>query len=244
VGAMGALERSSAFTFATLGTRAAFALIPMIPVVMAVGCTTLAPSTTVPAPSAPYVAAEDEAVVVFHRRSILGPDVRGGDLTVLEKWSYVRISDGSGQALADVRATEHAVVRVPPGEARFFVRNWAMPPRSRCIGAIAATLERGHVYAVRIEAIASTDEACSHAIRVVPIERSGVEAFFGELIRTRSEQRTFLGENRERSGFVDGEGLQRDVVRAGNDRIARDPVVLAPGDGVPWTAVSNPSRYR
>ncbi|MDB4936833.1 MAG: hypothetical protein JWP87_3805 [Labilithrix sp.] len=201
-------------------------------------CSTIKPSTTVPAPAGPYAAAENEAVVVFHRRSLDGPDTRGDDLAFSERWSYVRIYGGEGAPLADVRATEHAVVRLTPGEHAFYVKNWAAEPSATCIAALHATLERGRVYAIDIEATKRDASAGCEPLRLIPVDRASSAAFFEHLAATQSEQRSFLGTRRETSILLDNDTLVATIVRVGAEKLVVRPVTLTAGDGLPWTAAS------
>jgi hypothetical protein len=202
-------------------------------------CATINPSTTVPAPAAPYAAAENEAVVVIHRRSLDGPNARGDDLAFRERWSYVRVYDEKGAPLADLRATEHAVVRLPPGEHQLFVKNWAAEARPTCVAALDARLERGRVYAIEIEASPRDSTAGCEPLRLEPVPRSSSEAFFEHLATTHSEQRAFLGDNRQTSVFLDNDTVIADVIRVGRQSLEKRPVVLVAGDGIPWTSASH-----
>ena len=201
------------------------------------GCGTIIPSTTVPSAAGPYAAAAHEAVVVFHRRSHDGPHASGQNLRMSERWSYVRVYDAQGAPLADLRATEHSVVRVRPGENQFFVKNWAAEPLATCVGAVHAGLEPGRVYAIDIEARDMDSTTGCEPLRFIPIERSTLQSFFDQLGKGRSEQRAFLGEHRETSFILDNTTVVVAVMRVGAERLASNPVVLRADDGVAWTAV-------
>jgi len=208
---------------------------------LAVGCATINPSTTVPSPAGPYAAGENEAVVVFHRRSHDGPRARGDDLRMSERWSYVRVYDAQGTPLADLRATEHTVVRLKPGENSFFVKNWSAEPIVPCVAGAQAGLERGRVYAIDIAGGEVDMNTGCEPLRLVPIERSSLPTFFDELRIARSEQRAFLGDQRETSIILDNHSVTAAVIRVGTERLADSPVVVA-ADGIAWTAVMFESR--
>jgi hypothetical protein len=209
-------------------------------------CSTLVPSTTAPAPSAPYAATADEAVVVFYRRSTHGPSARGDALGLDERWSFVRVYGTRGQPLADLRATEHALVRLPPGAHRFLAKNWAAPASSACVARLSASLAAGRVYAVRLEGGPRSSEGCE-PVTLTPVARGALAAHFDELAAIRSEQRTFLGDGRERSIVLDGPARENEIVRAGGPRLD-DESVLSPTDGAEWyvapAATSSPRRDR
>lgn len=209
---------------------------------LAAACATIKPSTTAPAAPGPYVAADNEAVVVFHRRSLSGPDTRGDDIPIVEQWSYVRVLGSEGAPLADLRPTEHAVVRMRPGEHQFFVKNWAAEAHPLCVAALKATLERGRVYAIDIASTARDVDVGCEPLRLVPVERFAIESFFAHLAKTKSEQRTFLAENRERSFLLDNKSLTDKVIRVGTERLAKRPVALAPDDGIAWTVEHGGAR--
>ena len=203
---------------------------------LATACSTIKPSTTAPAAAGPYVAGDDESVVVFHRRSLNGPDTRGDDLPFVERWSYVRVFDSDGAPLADLRATEHAVVHIKPGEHQFFVKNWAAEPHPICVAALKAALDRGRVYAIDIDSAQRDTQVGCEPLRLIPVERFAIEAFFDHLAKTRSEQKTFLADKRETSIFLDNKLVTDKVILVGTERLAKRPVALAPDDGIAWTA--------
>jgi hypothetical protein len=214
-------------------------LLPLLVLLLLLaGCSSFFPHTTEPAPRDPIAPAADAAVLVLHRPSSFGLEGPVERLPVAERWSVVRVLDEQGDPIADLRPTEHAVVRLAPGLHELFASGWGGAPYRECIGAMRAELAAGRVYAARVYAwdhVGSRKHGCARVdiVAVPPAERS---AFAGEL--ARSERVAFLGVRRERSFLLDGLDLRLSTAAQGRLRMSEDPTwpgarsVLQPADAL------------
>jgi hypothetical protein len=200
------------------------------------GCSAIFPHTTEPAARGPIEPASDAAVLVLHRPSAFGLEGPADQLPVAERWMVLRVLDEHGDPIADLRATEHAVVRLAPGLHELFASAWGRALDRECIGVMRAELAAGRVYAARVYAWNHSPKRHCPRVDIVAVPAVEHVAFAGEL--ARSERVAFLGARRERSFLVDDLDLRLSTVAQGRLRMTDDPTwpatrsVLHPTDAL------------
>jgi hypothetical protein len=186
-------------------------------------CSSLFPHTTEPAARDPIVVAPGEAVVVLYRPSAYGAAGPVDSLPVAERWSVMRVLDDNGDPIADLRATEHAVVRMAPGVHELFASNWTGAPYRECIGAMRGELVADHVYFAYVYSfgrMGSRKGGCAR-VDLVAVTSENRAGFAAEI--ARSERVRFLGTQRQHGWLIDDLDRRLATVAQGRLRMTDDP---------------------